>query len=140
MKTLLAVDGSDYTKRMLSYLATHKDFLGTAQACTVLYVVLPVPHRAAAFAGPEMVHGYYEDDARVVLEPIQAFMREQGIEATFVHKVGHPSDEIASYAEAGNFDLVVMGSHGVGALKNLVLGSVATKVLARCTVPVLLVR
>jgi nucleotide-binding universal stress UspA family protein len=54
--------------------------------------------------------------------------------------VGHPSDEIASYAEAGNFDLVVMGSHGVGALKNLVLGSVATKVLARCTVPVLLVR
>jgi nucleotide-binding universal stress UspA family protein len=140
MKTLLAVDGSDYTKRMLSYLATHKDFLGTAQACTVLYVVLPVPHRAAAFAGPEMVHGYYEDDARVVLEPIQAFMREQGIEATFVHKVGHPADEIASYAEAGNFDLVIMGSHGVGALKNLVLGSVATKVLARCTVPVLLVR
>jgi nucleotide-binding universal stress UspA family protein len=140
MKTLLAVDGSDYTKRMLSYLATHKDFLGAAQACTVLYVVLPVPHRAAAFAGPEMVHGYYEDDARVVLEPIQAFMREQGIEATFVHKVGHPADEIASYAEAGNFDLVVMGSHGVGALKNLVLGSVATKVLARCTVPVLLVR
>ncbi|HJS02683.1 MAG TPA: universal stress protein [Variovorax sp.] len=140
MKTLLAVDGSDYTKRMLSYLATHKDFLGTAQACTVLYVVLPVPHRAAAFAGPEMVHGYYEDDARVVLEPIQAFMREQGIEATLVHKVGHPADEIASYAEAGNFDLVVMGSHGVGALKNLVLGSVATKVLARCTVPVLLVR
>ena len=140
MKTLLAVDGSDYTKRMLSYLATHKDCLGTAQACTVLYVVLPVPHRAAAFAGPEMVHGYYEDDARVVLEPIQAFMREQGIEATFVHKVGHPADEIASYAEAGNFDLVVMGSHGVGALKNLVLGSVATKVLARCTVPVLLVR
>jgi nucleotide-binding universal stress UspA family protein len=140
MKILLAVDGSDYTKRMLSYLATHKDFLGAAQACTVLYVVLPVPHRAAAFAGPEMVHGYYEDDARVVLEPIQAFMREQGIEATFVHKVGHPADEIASYAEAGNFDLVVMGSHGVGALKNLVLGSVATKVLARCTVPVLLVR
>jgi nucleotide-binding universal stress UspA family protein len=33
-----------------------------------------------------------------------------------------------------------MGSHGAGALKNLVLGSVATKVLAQCTVPVLLVR
>ena len=33
-----------------------------------------------------------------------------------------------------------MGSHGVGALKNLVLGSVATKVLATCAVPVLLVR
>jgi nucleotide-binding universal stress UspA family protein len=140
MKTLLAVDGSDYTKRMLSYLTTHKEFLGMSEACTVLYVVLPVPHRAAAFAGPDLVHGYYDDDARVVLEPIQAFLREQGIDATFVHKVGHPADEIAAYAEAGKFDLLVMGSHGVGALKNLVLGSVATKVLARCSVPVLLVR
>ena len=140
MKTLLAVDGSDYTKRMLSYLTTHKEFLGMSEACTVLYVVLPVPHRAAAFAGPDLVHGYYDDDARVVLEPIQAFLREQGIDATFVHKVGHPADEIASYAEAGKFDLLVMGSHGVGVLKNLVLGLVATKVLVWCSVPVLLVR
>jgi nucleotide-binding universal stress UspA family protein len=140
MKILLAVDGSDYTRRMLSYLATHKECLGTGQAYTVLYVVLPVPHRAAAFAGPEMVRGYYEDDARVVEEPIRAFLREQSIDASFVHKIGHPADEIASFAEAGKFDLLVMGSHGVGALKNLVLGSVATKVLARCSVPVLLVR
>jgi len=34
----------------------------------------------------------------------------------------------------------VMGSHGHGALANLTLGSVSTKVLARCGVPVLLVR
>ena len=140
MKILLAVDGSDYTRRMLSYLTSHKEWIGAGHTYTVFCAVLPVPHRAAAFAGPEMVRGYYEDDARVVLEPIRAILAEQGIDATYVHKVGHPADEIASYAEAGKFDLLVMGSHGVGALKNLVLGSVATKVLARCTVPVLLVR
>lgn len=140
MKILLAVDGSDYTKRMLSYLATHKEWLGAGQAYTVFHAVLPVPHRAAAFAGPDMVRGYYDDEARVVLEPIRATLSEQGIEAAYVHKVGHPADEIASYAEAGKFDLLIMGSHGVGALKSLVLGSVATSVLARCTVPVLLVR
>jgi nucleotide-binding universal stress UspA family protein len=33
-----------------------------------------------------------------------------------------------------------MGSHGHGALTNLVMGSVATRVLAHCSVPVLLVR
>ncbi|MDP4770616.1 MAG: universal stress protein, partial [Limnohabitans sp.] len=38
------------------------------------------------------------------------------------------------------FDLVVMGSHGHGTLGNLVMGSVATQVLANCKVPVLLVR
>ncbi|RZL96210.1 MAG: universal stress protein [Variovorax sp.] len=140
MKILLAVDGSDYTRRMLSYLATHREALGSGHTYTVFHTVLAVPHRAAAFAGPKLVHEYYEDDARIVLEPVRAFLAEQGIEAAFVHKVGHPADEIASFAESGKFDLLVMGSHGHGALKNLVLGSIATKVLARCSVPVLLVR
>jgi len=140
MKILLAVDGSDYTNRMLSYLTAHKDWLGTGHAHTVFHTVLAVPHRAAAFAGPELVRGYYEDDARTVLEPIRAFLGEHDIDAAFVHKVGHPADEIAAYAEAGKFDLLVMGSHGHGGLKGLVLGSIATKVLARCAVPVLLVR
>jgi nucleotide-binding universal stress UspA family protein len=35
---------------------------------------------------------------------------------------------------------VMMGTHGHGPLGNLVMGSVATKVLASCEVPVLLVR
>jgi nucleotide-binding universal stress UspA family protein len=33
-----------------------------------------------------------------------------------------------------------MGSHGHGTFKNLIMGSVATKVLANCKVPVLLIR
>ncbi|MDP9927951.1 universal stress protein [Variovorax paradoxus] len=140
MKILLAVDGSDYTRRMLDYLATHRETLGSGHDYTVFHAVLPLPHRAAAFAEPERVHGYYEDDARMVLEPIRAFLAEHGIKAKFVHRMGHPAEEIASYAQAGKFDLLVMGSHGAGALNNLVLGSVATQVLARCTVPVLLVR
>jgi nucleotide-binding universal stress UspA family protein len=43
-------------------------------------------------------------------------------------------------AEDGEFDLVVMGSHGHSAVVNLVMGSIATQVLAHCKVPVLLVR
>jgi len=55
-------------------------------------------------------------------------------------KVGSAGELIAKAAEAGAFDLVVMGSHGHSALGNLVMGSVATRVLAHCKVPVLLVR
>ncbi|SDY67155.1 Nucleotide-binding universal stress protein, UspA family [Variovorax sp. YR266] len=140
MKILLAVDGSDYTNRMLSYLTTHKEWANADHVFTVFHAVLPVPHRAAAFAGPDIVHGYYEDDARVVLEPVRALLARNGIEARFEHRIGHPAEEIASFAQKGQFDLVMMGSRGHGTLTNLVLGSVATKVLAACTVPVLLVR
>jgi nucleotide-binding universal stress UspA family protein len=43
-------------------------------------------------------------------------------------------------ATSGKFDLVLMGSRGHSRLMNLVLGSVATQVLAGCGVPVLLIR
>jgi nucleotide-binding universal stress UspA family protein len=36
-------------------------------------------------------------------------------------------------------DLIVMGTHGHSALGNVVMGSVATGVLARCKAPVLLI-
>lgn len=140
MKILIAVDGSDYTRRMLDYIAEHQTTFGPGNDFTVFHAVMPVPHRAAAFAGPDLVHGYYEDEARIVLDPIREFMKARNIEARFEHRIGSPAAEIAKAAEKGHFDMVLMGSHGHNALKNLVLGSVATKVLAACGVPVLLVR
>ena len=55
-------------------------------------------------------------------------------------KVGAPAEVIASAAAKGGHDLLMLGSHGHGALLNLVTGSVATKVLAQCKTPVLLIR
>lgn len=140
MKILLAADGSVYTKRMLAYLAVHDEWFDPDHSYTVFHGVLALPHRAAAFATPDLVRGYYEGDAEAVFRPIRRFLKRQGIEATYVLKVGHPADNLAKLAQKGKFDLLLMGSHGHGALGNLVLGSVATKVLARCSTPVLLIR
>jgi|KBSMisStaDraftv2_1062788.scaffolds.fasta_scaffold545371_2 nucleotide-binding universal stress UspA family protein len=139
MKILIAVDGSAYTRRMLDYLASH-DWLCSGHAMTVLAVVLPLPHRAAAFAGRDLAHSYYEDDAEQVLRPVREFMQSHGLEAEFHHKVGHPAECIARMATEGGYDLVVLGSHGHGTVGNLVLGSVTTKVLALCQTPALLIR
>ena len=53
---------------------------------------------------------------------------------------GKAAAEIASYARKGKYDLIVMGSHGYGAIERLLLGSVVAKVLALCKTPVLLIR
>ena len=140
MKILIAVDGSDYTKRMLAYLAAHDEWFGPKHSYTIIHGVLAVPHRAAAFVGHKVVQEFYDSDAEIVFRPIRAFFAQQGIEATFVHTVGHVAESIAELAEEGKFDLVVMGSRGNSDVANLVLGSVATKVLAKCSVPVLLIR
>jgi len=89
---------------------------------------------------PPRFWGYYEEYARTVLEPVRSLLAHEGIKADFIDRVGDPATEIASCAETGKYDLLIMGSHGEGALKNMLLGSVAAKVMARCSVPVLLVR
>ena len=75
-----------------------------------------------------------------MLKPIRTFFARQGLSVDFVAKIGPVADSIAAMADKGRFDLLMMGSHGHGSLGNLVLGSVATKVMAQCRTPVLLVR
>ena len=140
MKILIAADGSSHTKRMLAYMAAHDEWLGAAHDYTVLTVVLPVPGRAASFVDADTIKGYYEEEAQKVFGPIRKFFDQGGIKAQFVHKVGHPAQEIGELATQGKFDLLMLGTHGHGLLGNLIMGSVATRVLSLCEVPVLLVR
>lgn len=140
MNILLAADGSLYTKRMLAYVAAHDEWLGALHHYVVVTAVPGLPPRAVAFLDGEMVKSFYRDEAEKVFKPIRAFFKQRGIEAEFVSKVGPPSAVIAKLANGSKFDLLLMGSHGHGSVANVILGSVATKVLASSKVPVLLVR
>lgn len=140
MKILVAVDGSSYTKRMLGYLAAHDEWLGSAHDYTVIHTVPPVPQRAAAVLDKKVLKDYYDAEAEKVFKPIRTFFERRGMRAEYVTKVGAAGDLIASTAEKGGYELLIMGSHGHGALRGLVMGSVASKVLANCNTPVLLIR
>jgi nucleotide-binding universal stress UspA family protein len=140
MKILLAVDGSSYTKKMLAYLVTHLEMMGSEAEFTAINVQLPLPLRAARAAGKEMVDRFHEDAFTATMAPIQKFFGKHGLKLATKMVIGNPGDEIAALAKKGKFGLVVIGSHGHGSVKSLVLGSVAQRVLASCAVPVLIVR
>lgn len=139
MKILLAVDGSAYTKKMLAYLAAHELF-SPRNDYTAFTAQLVLPSQARSALGKELVHKYYEDEGQRVMGPVTKYLERHGVAAKCLWKTGKPGELIAKLADDGKFDLVVMGSHGHGALMNLVVGSVATQVLAGCKVPVLVVR
>ncbi len=139
MKILLAVDGSPYTKKMLAYLAANELF-SPKNEYTAFTAQLVLPTQARSALGKELVHKYYEDEGQRVMSPVTKFLERHGVAAKCIWKTGKPGELIAKLADDGKFDLVVMGSHGHGALMNLVVGSVATQVLAGCKVPVLVVR
>ena len=70
----------------------------------------------------DTLKSYYADTSEAVFKSIRTFFKKQGIAAEFVGKVGHAPELIAKTADAGKYDLLVMGSHGHGTLGNLVMG------------------
>jgi nucleotide-binding universal stress UspA family protein len=139
MKVLLAVDGSEYTKRMLAYLAAHDDLLGPGHEYTALNVVTPIPPHAARHIARQTLDDYYRDEAAKVLDSVSEIAAQRGWKLATLYRQGHAAEEISAFAERERFDLIVMGTHGHSALGKLVLGSIAAGVLANSSGPVLLI-
>lgn len=139
MKILIAVDGSRFGQKALEYVLAHPAQFGSAE-WTLIHVAQPLPPRAAAAVGAEIVAAQHAHDHEEALREARGRLASAGHAAAELLRVGHPGAIIAEEAEHAGFDLVVMGSHGHGALSGLLLGSTVSKVLAACRTPVLVVR
>jgi nucleotide-binding universal stress UspA family protein len=54
--------------------------------------------------------------------------------------VGEPADEILNTAREGQYDMIVLGSHGGSSLRGFLLGAVHAKILHHAQQPVLILR
>lgn len=140
MKILLAVDGSDYTRKMLDYVRANRTLFDASHSYTLFNAQAPLPPHARSALGATVVQDYHSDEAKKVLQPTLASFTTEGLKADTAWKTGQIGDTIASFAEQGGYEMIIMGSHGHGALSRLVMGSVSSQVLAQCGVPVLLIR
>jgi len=140
MKILLAVDGSEYTRKMLDYVCANRTLFDASHRYTVFNAQPALPPHARSALGATVVKDYYEDESKKVIEPAMAALQAQGLSVESASRVGQVGDTIADFASEGGYDMIIMGSHGHGALARLVMGSVTTQVLAQCGVPVLLIR
>jgi nucleotide-binding universal stress UspA family protein len=66
--------------------------------------------------------------------------REAGVAVSFLIWTGDPGDMIVEAAEAEHADMILVGSHGRGAVGRLFLGSVSEHVVRNAPCPVLVVR
>lgn len=141
MNILIAADGSTYTARAVKHIASHFDWFKDAPSLYLLHVEEPIPAgRSRAFLEESLIQKYYEEESKAALAKAEKILDKQGISYQSDYKVGDVAEEIRAYAKKNRIDMIVMGSHGHGALQNLVMGSTATKMLAVTTVPVLIIR
>lgn len=141
MKILIAVDGSAYSTKAVKQVLKHFNWFNGPPELHLLHVKLPLPPgRARSFLGNDVVNDYYREESEEALAPSEKILRKKEIPFRSTWKVGDIAQEIQSFVKKNKIDMIVMGSHGHGALTNLLMGSVATKVLASTDVPVMIVR
>lgn len=140
MKILLPVDGSRHSLNAARYVAERLLPADPEAELQILHVRFRIPPRAAAAVGRGLLEEYYRDEMKEAVKEVRQLLDRQHVQYKLLRMVGHPGAEIARHAEAAGVDLVVMGSHGLGAVKGMVLGSVTQGVIAGCDVPLLVVR
>ena len=150
LKVGIALDGSKYGMAAVRYVIKHRALFGALPSVTLLHVVpdllnLVVP----GFFGNAPVPGFKPEQVEAMqhaafenaMDAARKLLQKAGLQATEIRLAGNnPGDSLAAHAKQAKLDLLVMGSHGSGGLRSSVLGSVATRVAAQCSNPLLFVR
>ena len=139
MKVLFATDGSECSNRAAHYLVKSLRDEVKELMVTLFYVDQRMMDRVAATLGEQRVAEIHRENAEKNLKAARQRLKRARIAFDEAHTAGNAPNCISRKAEAGKYDLVLMGSHGRSALKSVMLGSVTARVLAECKVPVLVV-
>ena len=153
-KILYATDLSESARYAAGYTALFADKLNAE--ITVLHV-LDDPNSSArklvkSYLSEEEIKDMQEHNSNnykdIITKKINQFCVEvdgEIEECKFVSerillREGNPALQIIAEAQDGNYDLVVIGSHGHGALAGVFMGNNAQRVIRKCTIPVTVIR
>jgi nucleotide-binding universal stress UspA family protein len=140
---MLATDGSpEAQKATATAIELAKEF-GTELVVVAVWELHAAGYGPMGFA-PTPIGGELawlgEDEAQRIAAEAAARAEEAGVETRIRVLRGFPVDVICETAETFAPRILVLGSHGRGAFKRALLGSVSTGVLHHATCPVLVVR
>ena len=142
LKILLAVDGSESavraTRKLVEGAAAYKE----SPQVELVTVHLPVPH-VGGFSGAvvshEMIEQHYREEGEKALAPSKQILDQAKIRYTPHILVGDIAKAIVEHADKSRCDMIYMGTRGMSAVSNMLVGSIATKVLHLAHVPVVLI-
>jgi len=140
MKLIVGVDFSDATERVIAAAAEVARY--TAGHVYLVHVAPAEPDFMGYDPGPESVRRQVALELRAEHRALQAHaqaLRDRGLQATALLLQGYPVDTLLHEAERLEVALVVAGSHGHGAMFDLLIGSVSEQLIRRSVRPVLVV-
>lgn len=132
-----AVDGSECSLKALNYASNLAN-----QYVAKLIVVHAYPHTTDlhAFDGYQTLLSHRKGEGEKILSLTRQLIEDASVQRDETLVEGPAAEAILSVAQARKADLIVVGTRGMGAVKGLLFGSVATKVSQQASCPVLVVR
>lgn len=138
-KILLPVDGSESAVRAVRHAASMAQGVPSRQLY-LLTILEEIEPRMHAHLTHDQIRAMQGNQAERVLEPLRAILADAGVAFRDEWRTGPVAPTIADYAREIGCDSIVMGTRGMSAIGNLVMGSTATKVIHLAGVPVTLVK
>ncbi len=137
-KILVPYDGSDFSVHALSWAIEHR----SAPEDEIHLVYVEQEPQAWQTHGMEAqaVEAQLRLHAKEVLDPGQKILEQQKIPHFSHETIGDPPQKIVELAIKLGCTQIIMGTHGHGAFLDLMLGSVATRVLHLAQIPVTLIK
>ena len=140
-KMLLPFDGSESALRALNYAVRLAKGNGSVSVHLVHAHEEPLTYgELAVYVSREQMAELQRAHSEDVLATAEALLKQAGVSYTKEVLTGPVAESIAKRAEETGCDRIVMGTRGLSAVENLLIGSVATKVVHLATVPVTLVK
>lgn len=145
MKILLAIDGSPFSRAAVEHVAGRPWPKGTAvEVLTVVHSAVPMAIDPALVIAAIHVDQTEEQRRRAsaLVEDAAEQLRHRAPDLAVTTRIleGTPKDVIVDEAEAWGATLIVLGSHGHGRFRRMMLGSVAGAVVANAPCSVAVVR
>lgn len=140
-KLLVPFDSSENSKRALKYALDLASGNGPIELLIVHAHDSPIVYgEIALYVPPEKAAEHQRRHSEDILRPAIEMAKAAGVRFTSDILVGDISKSIVACAESQSCDGIVMGTRGMSAMGNLLLGSVATKVVHLTKLPVTLIK
>ncbi len=140
MNILVAVDLSPASESVVQIAASVAR--ATGAKVYIMHCAEPEPDFVGYDAGPEVVRDQIAAEFHREHEQVQALangLREEGMDATALLIQGPTVETTLKEARRLEAELIVVGSHGHGAVYDLLVGSYSAGILRKSEVPVLVV-
>ncbi|MBN2236144.1 MAG: universal stress protein [Bacteroidales bacterium] len=143
---LVPIDGSGLTEKIMAFAI---DLAEKYQANVTLLSVLEKPSPTLINQGtlftPNSTKKFVEDlekyHKKVLLDATKKIEgKKSTVTISSMLVEGRPADKIIEVSQKGKYDLIVIGSRGLGGIKEFFLGSVSDRVADEATCPVLIIK